>query len=184
MIHAGTKPIETARLNLRRLKLTDAEMMFKNLTSDKKVTRFLRWDAHKTMDETKAMVQGWVDSYQYDSTYYWGIFLKTGEMIGSTGVTVTSEFDLRGGLGYKIGSRYWNMGYSTEAAAAVVDYMFRHTDIERIDAYCSTGNPASRKVMEKVGMKYEGLLRHYYRTRDGFHDCTLYGIIREEWERG
>lgn len=63
-----------------------------------------------------------------------------------------------------------------------IDYMFCNTDIERIDAHSSVENPASSKVMEKAGMHYEGLLKHYYKTRDGFQDCTLYGIIREEWE--
>lgn len=55
--------------------------------------------------------------------------------------------------------------------------------VERIDAFSSAENPASEKVMENVGMHYEGLLRHYYKTRDGFHDCTLYGIIQNEWEQ-
>ena len=53
------------------------------------------------------------------------------------------------------------------------EMMFRNTDIERIDAFSSVENPASRKVMEKVGMHYVGLLRHYYKTRDGFHDSIL-----------
>lgn len=133
MKHAGTKTIETARLILRRLELTDAEMMFRNWTGDDKVTCFLRWDAHTTIDDTKNMIQQWVNNYQYDSTYYWGMYLKDSEMIGSIGVTITSEYDFKGELGYKI------------------------------------------------GMLYEGLIRHYYKTRDGFHDCALYGIIRNEW---
>ena len=61
--------------------------------------------------------------------------------------------------------------------------MFQNTDIERIDAFSSVENTASGKVMEKVGMCYEGLLHHYYKTRDGFHDCTMYGIIRKMWEQ-
>lgn len=101
--HVGTKTIETTRLTLRRLELTDAEMMFSNWTGDYKVTRFLRWDAHKTIDDTKNMIQQWVNKYQYDSTYYWGIYLKDGEMIGSIGITITSEYDFKGELGYKIG---------------------------------------------------------------------------------
>ncbi|MCI8379047.1 MAG: GNAT family N-acetyltransferase [Lachnospiraceae bacterium] len=203
MKHAGTKTIETARLILRRLELTDAEMMFRNWTGDDKVTRFLRWDAHTTIDDTKNMIQQWVDNYQYDSTYYWGMYLKKGtdfacwqpphseqfpieknsEMIGSIGVTITSEYDFKGELGYKIGSHWWNQGYASEAAEAVINYMFHNTDIERISAFCSVENPASGKVMEKIGMRYEGLMRHYYKTRDGFHDCALYGIIRSQATR-
>ena len=181
MKHVGTQTIETARLTLRRLELTDAEMMFRNWAGDDHVTRFLRWDAHKTLDETKRMLEQWIERYQNDSTYYWGVYLKSGEMIGSIGITITSEYDLQGSLGYKIGSRWWNRGYASEAAGAVIDYMFRNTDIERIDAFGAVQNPASGKVMEKAGMRYEGLLRHYYKTRDGFHDCTLFAIIRADW---
>lgn len=96
MKHVGTKIIETARLTLRRLELADAEMMFSNWTGDEKVTCFLRWDAHKTIDDTKNMIQQWVDNYQDDSTYYWGIYLKDGEMIGSIGITIISDYDFKG----------------------------------------------------------------------------------------
>ena len=70
MKHAGTQTIKTTRLTLRKLELTDAEMMFSNWASDDDVTRFLRWDAHKTIDDSKNMIQMWVNNYQSDSTYY------------------------------------------------------------------------------------------------------------------
>lgn len=183
MKHAGTQTIKTIRLTLRKLELTDAEMMFNNWTSDDEVTRFLRWDAHKTIDDSKNMIQMWVNNYQSDSTYYWGMYLKDGEMIGSIGIIITSEYDFKGELGFKIGSRWWGQGYTSEAARAVINYMFKNTDIERIEAYNSVENPASGKVMEKVEMKYEGLSRHRYKARDGFQDCTLFGIVRDEWEQ-
>jgi len=129
------------------------------------------------------MVEKWVESYRQDSTHYWGMYLENGEMIASIGVTVTSEQDLNGELGYKLGSRWWNRGYATEAAKAVIDHMFRNTDIKRHDAVYSVNNPASGRVMEKVGMNCEGLLRHFYKTRDGFHDCYIYALLREDWEK-
>lgn len=183
MRHAGTQTIRTKRLTLRKLELTDAEMMFKNWGSDSGVTRFLRWEPHKTIDDTVNMIQNWIDNYQSESTYYWGMYLQDGEMIGSVGVSIISEFDLVGELGYKIGSRWWGQGYTSEAAKAVIEFMFSNTDIERIQSHSSVDNPASRKVMEKIGMHYEGISRHSYRTRDGFQDCTFFGIIRDEWEQ-
>lgn len=47
-------------------------------------------------------------------------------MIGSIGITITSEYDFKGELGYKIGSHWWNQGYASEAAEAVIDYMFHN----------------------------------------------------------
>lgn len=108
--------------------------------------------------------------------------LKDGEMPESIGITITSEYDFKGEWECKIGSRWWNQGCSSEAAGAVIDYMFHNTDFERIDAYCPAENHASKKVMEKTGMHCEGLLRHYCKTRDGFHEGTLYGIKRNEGE--
>lgn len=183
MKHIGTQTIKTQRLILRKLEIADAEMMFNNWGSDSVVTRFLRWDSHKTIEDSRNMIQMWIDNYQLESTYYWGMYLQDGEMIGSIGVSIISEYDLIGELGYKIGSRWWGQGYASEAAGAVINYMFNNTDIERIQSYSSVKNPASRKVMEKVGMRYEGLSRHSYRTRDGFQDCTFFGIIRDEWEQ-
>ncbi|MBE5795092.1 MAG: GNAT family N-acetyltransferase [Clostridiales bacterium] len=183
MKHAGTQTIETQRLILRRLKPTDSEMMFRNWTSDPEVTRFLRWEAHQSLDETRRLLQQWLGRYAAEDTYYWAITLKDGEMIGSIGVEISSECDLRGSLGYKIGSRWWNQGYASEATRAVIDYLFQCTDVERLDAFHSVHNRASGCVMEKAGMQYEGLLRNYYRTRDGFHDCALYAVIRSDWEK-
>lgn len=183
MKHAGTRTIETARLILRRLEPTDAEMMFRNWTSDPEVTRYLRWDAHQQVEEAERMLQQWLSRYASEDTYYWAITLKDGEMIGSIGVEITSEFDRQGSLGYKIGSRWWHQGYAREAAQAVIEYLFQHTELERLDAFHAVENAASGRVMEAAGMRYEGLLRRYYRTRDGFHDCALYAITRSDWEK-
>lgn len=182
MKHAGTRPIETQRLILRQLEPTDAEMMFRNWTSDPQVTRYLRWEAHHQVEEAERMLQQWLSLYASGETYYWGITLKDGEMIGSIGVDITSAFDLQGSLGYKIGSQWWHQGYAREATKAVIDYMFRFTDLERLDAYHAVENAASGRVMEAAGMRFEGLLRSYYRTRAGFHDCALYAITRSDWQ--
>ena len=96
--------------------------------------------------------------------------------------SITSEYDYKVALGYKIGSRWWGNGYTSEAAEAIINFMFENTDVERIDAYNAIDNIASGKVMEKVGMKKEGYLRNYYKIRDGFQDCTLFAIVRDDWK--
>lgn len=99
------------------------------------------------------------------------MYLKNGEMIGSIGITIISEDDFKGELGYKIGGHWWNQGYSSEAAKAVIDYMFRNTDIERIDSFSSVKSQASRKVMEKIGNKYIKCL--IYKIRDCINSSLL-----------
>ena len=168
--------LTTPRLILRPFCEKDIPAAYRNWCSDPEVTRYLRWEAHHQVEKAERMLQQWLSRYASGETYYWGITLKDGEMIGSIGVDITSAFDLQGSLGYKIGSRWWHQGYAKEAAKAVIDYMFRFTDLERLDAYHAVENAASGRVMAAAGMRYEGLLRSYYRTRAGFHDCALYAI--------
>jgi len=182
--HAGTNTIRTQRLTLRKIELSDAEAMFRNWARDPDISRYMRWTAHNDVEETRAIIQVWLNEYRADSTYHWGICLQNGEIFGSVGVIITAEADFKAEIGYCIGRSWWGQGYTSEAVRAVIDYMFSNTDIERIEAYHSLQNPASGGVMAKAGMRREGSARHKYRSFDGFQDCDLYGIIREEWEGG
>jgi len=181
MKHSGTKTIKTDRLTLRRFIIDDAETMFQNWASDEEVTRYMRWETHKDVEASRTIMQQWVDGYNDESSYHWGICLKDGELIGSIGAFVT-DIDYSASMGYCLGRKWWGKGYTSEALAAVIDYLFTSTDIERIEAYHAVDNAASGKVMLNAGMVHEGFARHKFRNRDGFHDSDLYGIIREMWE--
>lgn len=181
MQHAGTLQINTPMLTLRKINFDDADMMFRNWANDGEVSRYMRWSPHKNVEETKSVVKGWFNNYKDDHTYHWGICLKDGEMIGSVGIMIISEHDFKGEIGYCIGRKWWGQGYTSEAIKAVIDYMYKNTDIERIEAYHSISNPASGKVMENAGMRKEGFAKHKYKSRERFQDCDLYGIIRSEW---
>jgi ribosomal-protein-alanine N-acetyltransferase len=156
--------------------------MFHNWANDDEVTHYMRWPTHKNVEETKSVIQNWFNSYKENKCYHWGICLKSGEMIGSVGVMITAEYDYKAEIGYCIGRKWWGLGYTSEAVIAVFNYMFTNTDIERIEAYHSVNNPASGRVMAKAGMHHEGHARHKYKNRDGFQDCEMYAIIRDEWK--
>jgi len=182
MKHAGTQKIETERLTLRKFELSDAEMMFNNWATDDEVCRYMRWQAHKVIDETITRIGDIIRNYENERIYHWGICLKCGELIGNIAVTVISEYDYKAEVSYCLSRDRWGNGYVSEAIEAVLDFMYTNTDIERIEAYHSTENPASGKVMKNAGMEYEGFARNKYRNRDGFQDCDMYGIVREMWE--
>lgn len=182
LTHVGTRTIETERLVLRQITLQDADMVFKNWASDDDVTRYMRWTAHRTVDETRKIIADWSEGYRSAQNYNWGICLQNGEMIGSLGLAVINAYDSNVNLGYCIGKAYWGNGYAAEAVSAVLDYMFSHVGINRMEAFHSVGNPASGRVMQKVGMILEGHARQKYRNRDGFQDCDMYGITRDDWE--
>ena len=183
MKHYGTQTIKTERLTLRRFEATDADMMFNNWASDDEVTRYMRWQSYKSVDEAEMTLKQWVCNYENDNYYHWGICLETGIMIGSIGVYIDSEHDHRAGLGYCIGRDWWSKGYMSEAVKAVIDYMFTNTDVQRIEAFHAIDNPASGKVMQKAGMEWEGLAREKFKSRAGiYEDSGSYGIVREMWE--
>ena len=73
MEHKGTIRIETDRLVLKRHVLDDAEIMFKNWVTEKDVTKFLSWQPHKNVDETKQLLIDWIESYDKQDFYFWTI---------------------------------------------------------------------------------------------------------------
>lgn len=88
----------------------------------------------------------------------------------------------RAEMGYWIGKPCWNRGYCSEAAEALLKYGFETLGLNRIFAHHMSSNPASGKVMQKIGMKREGFLRQHVRKWDVYEDLELYAILRSEYE--
>jgi len=104
----------------------------------------------------------------------------TGVLMGAVGLTITPAH-AHAELGYWLGVPYWNRGYCTEAANAVVDFGFTQLGLHRIQAHYLTRNAASGRVMQKLGMRSEGVSRHAVRKHDRFEDLELYAILADEW---
>jgi [ribosomal protein S5]-alanine N-acetyltransferase len=104
-------------------------------------------------------------------------------LIGALGLRFELE-DQRAELGYWIGKPYWNQGYCTEAARAALQFGFEQLGLNRIFAHHFLRNPASGRVMQKLGMVYEGRLRQHVKKWDVFEDLEVYGIVKENWQRG
>ena len=101
-------------------------------------------------------------------------------LIGSIGLELERAHQ-RAQLGYWVGLPYWNMGYCTEAAMEVVKYGFDTLRLNRIYAPHFKSNPASGKVLQKIGMHHEGTqLQHYFRF-GRFEDAELYGMLRRDY---
>jgi ribosomal-protein-alanine N-acetyltransferase len=89
----------------------------------------------------------------------------------------------RAELGYWIGVSHWNQGIATEASFALIDFTFSTMDINRIEAYHLTRNPASGRVMQKVGMTHEGTLREHLFKNGVFEDSEIFSLLKSEWGR-
>ena len=98
MRHAGTQTIETERLLLRPLTPEDAPMMYANWANDPDVTRWLRWEPHKNVDETRELLAAWALLYPNGDYYEWGIVEKaTGQLFGTIGVFSNRSVHLENG---------------------------------------------------------------------------------------
>jgi RimJ/RimL family protein N-acetyltransferase len=128
----------------------------------------------------------WISTHQetFDQTgsATWAITLKdSGRLIGAVSLIVDKDFD-RAVIGYWIAKDFWGRGYCTEAARAVLDYGFNQTGLNRIFAWYLTRNPASGKVMQKLGMKPEGCLRQHIKKWGRYEDLQHYGILKNEYQ--
>ncbi|HEX9786233.1 MAG TPA: GNAT family N-acetyltransferase [Opitutaceae bacterium] len=106
---------------------------------------------------------------------------STDELLGAIGLSFLPEHR-SAELGYWIGVPHWGRGYATEAARALIDQGFGVLDLERIHAHHFARNIASGRVLEKIGMKLEGVRRHAFLKAGNFEDIREFGMLRSEWE--
>jgi RimJ/RimL family protein N-acetyltransferase len=177
-----TQPtLKTERLILRPFLPADAPLV-QILAGDKDVASTTRLLPHPYPD---GLAEKWIASlpvrYQQGDGVSFAITLKEGALIGSIGLAL-SLADHHAEMGYWIGKPYWNTGYCTEAAAAVLQFAFDTLDLERIFAKYMGKNPASGRVMAKLGMTQEGILRHHRCKWGQFEDLIVCGILRSEWQ--
>ncbi|MBW7477335.1 GNAT family N-acetyltransferase [Paenibacillus oenotherae] len=170
----------TRRLTLRQLELHDADAI-EHLAGDKDVADTTLSMPHpypagsaatfiNARREAAARGEGY--SFAVTST-------EDSVFLGIVGLHINKTHHMAE-LGYWIGKPYWGYGYCTEAAARVVQFAFDELELNRVFAAAMTRNPASYKVMEKIGMKYEGILRNHIRKGDTYEDLRYYGLLRTD----
>jgi [ribosomal protein S5]-alanine N-acetyltransferase len=181
--YLGTPKIETDRLILRRMDLSDAQKVFDHWLSDERVSDNRVNAAHRTVSETIERVAKIVSDYANKEFCWWAIERKAdGELIGEIDLYDFDNATENCEVSYSIGYQWWNQGYGTEALRAVVDFGFRYMNIHKIAAAHNTDNPASGKVIGKAGMEQEGTIRHMIRNAKGqYKDCAIYGLLQEDY---
>ena len=178
--HKGSIDIKTDRLLLRKFRINDAEEIYTTWTSDERVAKYTSWYAHKNIEDTKAYV-GYMVSKTKLSDYNWIIEFDN-KIIGSISVCYSDDYLEIAGIGYVLGYEYWGKGYMTEATKAVIQFLFNDVYYRKIIAGCDSENLGSIKVMEKVGMKREAVLREHIKRKNGmWGDDFQYGLLKREF---
>lgn len=171
--------IATARLQLRPFRLRDVDEVLV-YASDPEWARYLPVPQPYTKAAAEKFLAGQVllDRASHPA---WAI-AHAGVVIGGINLRLHCDQSI-GELGYSIARNYWGRGLATEAARAVMDAAFTmYAHLHRIRAMADARNVGSLRVMEKLGMRREGVLRQNRRVRGEFIDETWCGVLRSEWE--
>lgn len=174
--------IVTPRLVLRPFEAGDAAEVT-HLVADGRIADTTRNIAHPYHQE---MAEQWIASlgpnFQAGTQATFAITRAADHtLMGAIGLTI-ARADQRAEMGYWLGVPFWNQGYITEAARAVLRYGFTELGLHRIMATHIARNPASGRVMQKIGMRYEGTQRDHYVKNGAFEDVVHYAILLPEWQ--
>ncbi|MCI9444254.1 MAG: GNAT family N-acetyltransferase [Oscillospiraceae bacterium] len=168
--------LETACLRLRRFRQEDQESCLRNWAADEAVYQHIS-RMPMTPGEPEDFLAGADGAYASPATYYWAIEQRdTQNVIGEIFVDDFSERNGWCEVDYKLGTAYWGRGYAAEALGAAAAYLLEQVGFHRVQAKCSVRNAASERVMQKAGMDREGILREFFRRKDGtgYDDVVIY----------
>ncbi len=174
--------LATPRLLLRAMTRADAADMH-DYAKREQVTRYLSWQPHATLEDTRAFLGSVRKRYRKGTLYDWAIVERTsGKMIGTCGFTAFDLKNQSAELGYVLHPAYWGRGMMPEAVRAVLAFAFETLSLHRVEARFLPANTQSRRVMEKVGMHFEGIARESF-WRDGvYFDLGCCAILRSDFE--
>ncbi len=183
MKHLGTVRIETERLVLRPFRMEDAQAMYDNWANDSQVTKFLTWQPHESVEATRQILAEWTSQYEKPDYYNWAIAWKEDEsqVIGNISIVDLQPDVESAAIGYCMGRKWWRQGVMTEAFSGVIRFLFEEAGLKRIEARHDINNPNSGKVMEKCGLKKEGVLRQAARNCQGICDICIRGLLASEY---
>ncbi len=183
IVPADNRPsLETDRLLLRPFHSSDSETV-QRLVNDPDIVATTR-ALHFPYPEGAAA--RWIaqqpEAWLTGRAAIFAITLKrTGLVIGAIGLEIEAP-DERAELGYWIDPAFWNRGYASEAAEATVEFGFRHLGLNRITAEHLVHNPASGRVLQKAGLRLEGILRQHSKKWGRFCDVATYGLVSQDWQ--
>ena len=171
--------IYTERLLLRIPRMDDAHAVFEGWAQDSEVTRYLTWRPHERIEQTQEFLHGCLLAWENKTRFPYMITLKaSGEVVGMIDPRLEGT---KVGIGYGASRAHWGKGYVPEATLAIIAWAFQQPTIYRLYATTDVENVASRRVLEKVGMQCEGILRKYIlhpNVSDIPRDSYIYAITK------
>ncbi|WP_379134901.1 GNAT family N-acetyltransferase [Paenibacillus sp. sgz500958] len=173
--------LETERLIIREFVREDVHAVH-TYASDPAVAVHMIWGPN-TLEETEGFIN-WVMDIQQSAprkAFEFAVVLKEGnQLIGGCGIHTGEPRE--GEIGYCFNQQYWRQGYGNEAARTLLEFGFCELGLHRIYATCRPDNIGSAKVMQSIGMTYEGHLREHKWHKGRWNDSYLYAILEQDYK--
>jgi ribosomal-protein-alanine N-acetyltransferase len=169
--------LRTARLLLRRVKESDDKDMFE-YTGNHDVTKFLSWNPHTDIAQTKEYIDHLILEYDMLDRYAWAIEkCDSSKFIGIVRIFDLSFANKRVELSYILNPAFQGKGIALVAIRAVIEFCFDKVGLNRIQAKCTPDNFPSERVIQRLGMSYEGTLKEFWINKGISADAKLYALL-------
>lgn len=176
------KVLETKRLTLRLFHEADVPEVVRLCNNDNLYRSTLNLPYPYSTEHALTWMKHHHTHFNNDKAYELAITdKKTGKLYGAIALSNHQAFN-NGELAYWIGEAYWGNGYATEAAKAMLQFAFIEKKYNKVFARYFHANHASGRVIEKIGMKKEGVLKQHIRKDGEYIDLIYYGVLKEEWD--
>ena len=170
---------ETLRLLAKPAAVKGAQVVFDDYASDLQVAKYMTWTPHRSAADTADFLYRCERAWGDGSAYPWTLWRKQDRaFVGLLAIRVTPDAV---NLGYALARRWWRQGLMTEALTPIVQWALAQPTIYRVWATCDLENTASARLLERLGMEREGVLRRWLvhpNVSDTPRDCFCYSIVK------
>lgn len=175
--------LQSERLLLRKLTDQDVSDVFEIYSDPEVMLYFDDRYAFTEPSEAEQMISGYNQAIRNWNGMRWGIVLKaSGKLIGTCGFHAISDYHKRIEIGYDLNRNFWGKGFMSEALSLIIDHVYSHSEVNRIEACVEIPNKASRSLLEKLGFRMEGVLREHEMCRGNLIDIQILSLLRKEWK--
>ncbi len=172
--------MQTERLLLRKLKISDAQSLYE-YWSNEEVTKHMNIAPFENIKQAEEMIILLHSLAEQQKAFRWSIVCKrSNQVLGTCGFNTWDKENRRAEIGYELGKQHWRQGFMQEALIGLISYGFRELNFNRVQALVEPSNIASRQLLMKIGFQEEGVLRQYEQVKGVFIDLSMYSILRQD----
>ena len=172
--------LDTPDLRLRRVRLSDAEGLYKMLSDPESMKYWSHTPVSDVSDALKVLRED-VESDAKGNSICWAVTQKgSDEMIGKCILFQFSPANRRAEIGFILNRAYWRQGLMLQALQGVIHFAFNTLNLHRLEADVDPDNAGSLGILEKLGFEREGLFRDRWQLRGAWVDSVMLGLLNRE----